>query len=127
MAVCVVVGVSGVPGGRLRGMDGVVGVGDVGICGCAPLRPGHPPLVSLRCTRAPLRWSEGGLLVGVCVVGLAGCRVGAPGMPLRACFARTRPLSSGTKGDGRVCVVVGCALRCPITLWIPACAGMTGG
>ena len=68
MAVCVVVGVSGVPGGRLRGMDGVVGVGDVGICGCAPLRPGHPPLVSLRCTRAPLRWSEGGLLVvGVCV------------------------------------------------------------
>ena len=23
--------------------------------------PGHPPLVSLRCTRAPLRWREGGV------------------------------------------------------------------
>ena len=27
-------------------------------------------------------------------------RVPAPGIPLRACFARTRPLSLGAKGDG---------------------------
>ena len=34
-----------------------------------------------------------------------------PGMPLRACCARTRPLSRERKGTG----------------WIPACAGMTDG
>ena len=40
----------------------------------APLRPGHPPLTAFA---APLRWSEGGLLVVVCV-GVGFCRVAPP-------------------------------------------------
>ena len=57
-------------------------------------------------------WREG-CFWGDWVWGVVPCPAAAPrtapGIPLRACFARTRPLSSGTKGDGRVCVVVGVA------------------
>ena len=71
------------------------------------VRPGHPPLVSLRCTRAPLRWSEGGVRVWRRWVTaawgevLAWCAARPPrASPARFAALHSPPPYAGAKGAG---------------------------
>ena len=89
------------------GVDSCLRRGDGGCVGSAVAAPRLPRASPAHCVRAPLRWGEGGLLAVALTLALShrgrgddGGRPGTPCIPLRACCARTRPLSSGTKGDG---------------------------
>ena len=114
---------SGTKGAEAAGVDGLcLRGGTEG--GGAPRPPRASPLVSLRCTRAPLRWSEGGVRVwrwwvaaAWGEVGACGRRPSAPGIPRSFRCAALAPPYAGAKGAYASGVV---------PFWIPAYAGMTG-